>query len=113
MYDSDLRMYVLINRPELPLVNAGVQAGHSIAEYMATHGHLPKVQSWVDEHKTMIFLEASENQIKDAIRFSEVKGLTYKTFHEPDLDHLLTAVAFEPITSIEGKELFGKLKLLK
>jgi hypothetical protein len=93
-------------------VQCGVQAAHAVADYMHDHGKVPATLEWITNHVTMIFLEATENQIKDMMTFYKSEGKTYSAFKEPDLDSLLTATAFEPVSSEYGKIVFGKFKLL-
>lgn len=108
------KMYVLVNKKELTLPQCAVQAGHAIAEFMALHGQEENVRDWClnEEHRTMIILGASEKQIRQMMKKYEALGLKHRAFYEPDLDDLLTAVAFEPVWSDDGKELFGKFQLI-
>jgi hypothetical protein len=109
---NTLKLYVLINRESLPLVQCGVQAGHSIAEYIINHGHLDIVKDWHANHKTMVFLEASLNDIQEMQNYFSKNNKTFQEFREPDLMDQLTACTFEPVTSLDGKVIFGKFKLL-
>lgn len=108
--DSELKMYVLINRDILTLVQCGVQAAHSIHTYCFDYPE--KCKTWNDKHKTLIFLEAKESEIYEKINDFVMIGKTFSFFNEPDLGNVLTACCFEPLMSEEGKEIFGKFKLL-
>lgn len=112
--ENDMRMYVLINREKLTIVQAGVQAAHAIAEYATLHGQDDSFREWSTKHKTLIFLEASEFDMR-AHKFYYEHHLDKKTadFIEPDMNDTLTAIAFEPIKSGEGKIIFGKYSLLR
>lgn len=97
----------------LTLVQCGVQASHAVAEFMDIHASNENVQDWVRNHKTMIFLEATTSQIAEMQSVFNNKQKKYKSFYEPDLNDLQTACAFEPVTSEEGRMIFGHLKLVK
>ena len=57
----------------------------------------------------MVCLAASEEQIKRLT--SLLSKDMYRGFRDEDLDNMLTAVAFRPMNSELGKQLFGDLKL--
>jgi hypothetical protein len=107
-----MKMYVLINRDNLSLVQCGVQAAHAVAEFMEAYGDKPRVKDWVNNHKTMIFLEGSQKDIQVMKEVLAWYGYVHKSFYEPDLNDLETAVVFEPLLASEGKEIFRHLKLL-
>lgn len=110
--NDKMKMYILINRSQLTMVQCGVQAAHAVADFMHEHGKTPATLEWITNHVTMIFLEANEYQINDMMTFYKTEGKKFAAFKEPDLDNLLTAVAFEPVSSDYGKIIFGKFKLL-
>ena len=109
---EDIRMYVLVNS-QLPTLHAGIQAGHSVAEFVHYQQSLPILKDWVENHKTLILLSATLDQISEMKSYFISKGRRFASFREPDLDDLETAVAFEPMTAQEGTVLFGKFKLYK
>lgn len=108
-----LKMYVAIRRDILPLSHCAVQSSHACAEYMRFHGSTPATMDWVDNHKTMILLSATESQIQQIKDLYDKLGLKYHTFIEPDMSNAETATAFEPIDSEDGKRIFGHLPLLR
>lgn len=110
---TDKKMYVLVNRSMLTLVQCGVQASHAVAEFMDVNKENSNVQDWVRNHKTMIFLEANLSEMAEMKTVFMNKDKKYKSFFEPDLRDLETACAFEPVTNEEGKAIFGHLKLVK
>ena len=73
---------------------------------------MPSVIDWVQNHKTMVILQS------DAEGFEKIKnqytsmGKKYADFFEDDLNHALTATAFEPITDELGSEIFSSYKLI-
>ncbi len=109
---SDIRMYVLINS-DLPVLHAGIQASHAISDFTYYQRELPVLKEWVENHKTLVFLSATLDQISEMKSYFTSKDRKFASFREPDLDDLETAVAFEPMTAQEGKVLFGKFKLYK
>lgn len=125
MDEQECRMYVLVNRPILTLVQSGVQAAHAIAEYSALHPSCEKYKIWSNRYKTLIFLQATEHDIESVAAGLEMSGKKYAKFYEPDMYDenaktdlfkergKLTAIAVEPIHPIEGRLLFGKYELLK
>ena len=106
---KDIRCYILINN-KLPTIHGGIQASHSLAELMVK---FPQgiVSDWATNHKTLVFLSATEDEIRLMCSYFEEKSRLQAMFSEPDLDYLLTAAAFEPMEASEGKILFGKFKL--
>ena len=108
-----LKMFILIRRDILPLPHCAVQASHSACEFMAKFGQKPNVIDWVNNHKTMILLSATENEIADIKALYDRMGLSYSTFIEPDMSNAETATCFEPISNDVSKAIFGKLPLLK
>lgn len=106
-------MFILVRRDILPLTHCAVQSSHAAAEFMAKHGQKPNVVDWVNNHKTMILLSATENEIANIKTLYDNMGLSYSTFIEPDMSNAETATAFEPIRNDVSKAIFGKLSLLK
>ena len=106
---SPLRMYVLIRKDILTDVQCGVQASHAIAWYIRDYiDHDPNLIEWIWKHHTLIFLAATEEEIhRKKILFPSWVG-----FNEPDIGDIETAVAFSPITSERGVELFSDLNLI-
>lgn len=124
--EQECRMYVLVNRPILTLVQSGVQAAHAIAEYSAKYPDCESYKRWASTYKTLIFLQATERDIETVASGLDMNGKKYAKFYEPDMYDQdafgepvsgdrgkLTAIAIEPLHPIEGKLLFGKYELLK
>lgn len=108
-----LKMFILVRRDILPLPHCAVQSCHAATEFMAQHGQKPNVIDWVNNHKTMIILSATENDITSIKALYDRMGLSHTTFVEPDMSNAETATAFEPISNDISKAIFGKLSLLK
>lgn len=107
------KMFILIRRDILPLTHCAVQSSHAVAEFMAQHGQKASVVDWVNNHKTMILLSASEEEIANIKVLYDKMGLVHTTFIEPDMNDAATATAFEPISNEFSKAIFGKLPLLR
>jgi hypothetical protein len=58
---------------------------------------------WVTCEKTMIILEATEQQIEAKMQWFKDRHMNYQPFWEPDMSNTMTAVAFQPITKEMGK----------
>lgn len=110
--DKQYRMYVLVRRDILPLVHCGVQAAHAVAEFVHYHQN-DNTKLWVTFEKTLIILEATEDQIKEKMEWFANRHMNYQPFWEPDMNNAMTAVAFQPIQYGLGKEIFNGFKLLK
>lgn len=111
--ENDIRMYVLINRPILTIIQAGVQGAHASIEYMHKFKNEESTIDWVENHKTLIFLQATEEDLQDMKRICEASHIPHAEFIEPDIGYRLTAIAFKPMSKDEGKFYFGKFPLLK
>jgi hypothetical protein len=111
--DDTMKMYVLVNRSKLTVVQCGVQALHAAAEYSYFYYDNPTTKDYHENHKTVILLEATEDDIMSMAHYFKVIGKNSHIFKEPDLDDLITACAYEPISSTEGKILFSRFKLLR
>ena len=107
--NDDLKMYVMVNK-ELPPLHGGIQAAHSIHEIMFNHKGNLKLYDWASHHKTLVFLGASEVEMILMMNYFDSMKKIYSSFKEPDLDNLLTAIAFEPLTNEEAAEIFPKDK---
>lgn len=110
---SDMKMYVLVNRSKLSLVQSGVQSCHATHSYCLKYKDNKNLIEWNDKHKTLILLEAKQNEITELMDYCNKNGKTYHEFYEPDLGGLLTACCFEPMDSVSGSLMFNRFKLLK
>ena len=108
-----LKMFILVRRDILPLPHCAVQGSHAAFEFMAKYGQKPNVIDWVNNHKTLIMLSATENEIVNIKALYDKMGLSYATFVEPDMSNAETATCFEAISNDISKAIFGKLPLLK
>lgn len=109
---ENLRLYVLINKSQLSIVQCGVQAAHSIHELIFANKDHPKLNAWGEHGKTLIFLEANEFDIVNKMAQFSSENKICKLFKEPDMDDTITACAFEPMFPHEGKEIFKGFKLI-
>lgn len=107
-----MKCFVLIRKDSLSYVQVGVQGAHAVAELVGRKDEIPAVDDWLKNHKTLIFLAATAEQIHDAQAMALTHKLKYANFIEPDMGNMLTAVAFEPCDKMLGKHIFGHLKLV-
>ena len=107
-----MKCFVLIRKDILSYVQVGVQGAHSLAELVGMKEEIPSVADWLKNHKTLIFLAATEQQSIDAKEIAKHQNLKWADFIEPDMGNMLTAVAFEPCDKLLGKHMFGHLKLV-
>jgi hypothetical protein len=69
---------------------------------------MEEVRKWVQEDRTLVCLQADSNELFELLN----NGIYNKSsFVDEDLDNMLTACAFGPMTKVEGDCLFGHLKL--
>lgn len=72
-----------------------VQASHAAIEFVFEHPTIAK--DWHKISKYLVFL--SVNNLDELSKLSEKlksKGIKVSSFHEPDLNNALTAIALEP-----------------
>ena len=99
----DKRMYVLVN-DKLTKSQRIPQASHAVAEYVFEYHD--ELADWIKNHRTIVVLHCSEDEME--MLSLEVKS---KIFRDDDLDGMLTAVAFEPMSQSEGNYYFSKMRL--
>lgn len=92
------RLYVLTDN-QLEPIYAAVQGGHCVAQWLIEHPE----GDWKNNY--LIYLAADVNKWKDIL---DSIGIDYSSFHEPDLNDRLTAIA-----STDIKRLVKGLPLLK
>lgn len=117
--EDALRLYVVVRDDVLPPLNQGIQAAHAIVElsrhYDASsssngiHKSSPDWYRWKDRDKTLILLGGKADDIKRLERKAKKQQKAYATFYEPDLD-LITALAVQPMTKVEGDIFFRKFR---
>lgn len=69
---------------------------------------MDEIRDWVKNHRTIVCLRGSEEDMDNAKRAMSVK---YGEFHDEDLDNMLTAIAFWPMTKKDGEGCFESLRL--
>lgn len=88
------RLYVLIDQ-KLDAVYGCVQGGHAVAQWLLEHPN----QNWNNN-----YLYADLDKWKVRL---DLTNKDYSTFHEPDLNNQLTAIALQ-----DDGRMFKKLKLV-
>lgn len=87
------RMYCIVLR-QLSTMQKGVQAAHSVAEYMRLFGHCSETDRWVCCDKTVIVLDGGTGpDMLDIIGEFSARGIRHAVFDEPDLLGLVTSVS--------------------
>jgi hypothetical protein len=104
-----MKMYVMVDK-SLPPIHAGIQSLHSSVELVYNHISNPKVSEWASTHKTVVLIGADNTEMVLMMNYFTTLGKVYSSFREPDLDNLLTAIAFEPLTELEAETIFPKDK---
>jgi hypothetical protein len=62
-------------------------------------------------HRTIVCLEATEEQMQNLCEYAKWNKKRVSKFVDEDLDDMLTAIAFEPLTKREGRAYFRSFKL--
>ena len=91
------RMYCLVLR-QLNSIQKGVQAAHSIVEYIDAMDELDDnadaLKHWMDEDKTLIMLDGGTcPDMKETMRLFDENNIQFAAFHEEDLNGLVTSIA--------------------
>jgi hypothetical protein len=91
---NGLRMYFFCLR-QLSGLNKGIQAGHAALEYANNFKNDDTFLDFVQNHKTFILLDGgtSIDMINHLAELEEF-DISYAGFVEPDLNCLVTAIAF-------------------
>ena len=93
------RVYVLLDK-RLSRSQRIPQAAHAVAQLLddwGTSSHW--LRDWLSKDKTLVCLESED-----------LKGIGDSEFFDSELG-FVTAVAFRPMTEVEGDEQFGHLRL--
>lgn len=95
-----LRCYVLINK-YVSGIQIGIQAAHAVASLVAG-GH-DKAIEWAKFDRTLIFLDASAEDIDEACDLAEYHDIPYDFFEEGGMNNLVTAAAFvvDDVTDVD------------
>lgn len=87
------RMYCIVLR-QLSTMQKGVQAAHSVAEYMRLFGHCSETDRWVCCDKTVIVLDGGTSpEMANIVDEFVSRGIRHAVFEEPDLFGLFTSVS--------------------
>ena len=91
------RLYVLIDQ-KLDVVYGCVQGGHAVAQWLLEHPN----QNWNNNYLIYLYADLDKWRVR-----LDLVGKDYSTFHEPDLNNQLTAIALQ-----DDGRMFKKLKLV-
>lgn len=90
----ELRMYSLVLY-QFKGIQQGIQTQHAITDYGQAHPENLDYKQWANKDKTTIILSAGGSiELVDAIAQLIANDITHKTFKEPDLYDMPTAVCF-------------------
>ena len=93
-------------RKDLSPAQQAVQACHVCIEAA------PLIPAGIDHPHLVLLGVEDERRLRSVINRLEASGVKYRTFHEADIGHQLTAVATEPVYSEEHRRLFKRYQLL-
>lgn len=104
------RMYHLILY-QLSPIQKGIQAYHSGMEYANTFWNNEDFQKWLKEDKTVIILDGgtTEDMTNHLILLESSMKIRVKSFQEPDLGNLTTALSFLVDETVWNEEKYPKL----
>jgi hypothetical protein len=106
MSTSTPQKLYLVTREDLSPAQQAVQAAHALTEYFMQHRE--GATSWHSTSNTLAFLSVpTEDNLRVLTLNARRRGLILSEFREPDRQHELTAVAFEP----KAKSLLRTLQL--
>lgn len=99
----------MLNKNILNDAQCAVQASHAVSEYIYYNYENENMRKWIENHVTKVLLAGDVDDIEYLSWYHDKNKLTYRKFHEPDLNNQITAIAFEPT---ENYDLFKKYNLI-
>lgn len=115
---NEIRMYGLTPY-QLSGIQTGIQFGHAVVEYGLKYFNTDSYQRWANENKTFIILNGgfSNNCNPEYIGTMEShlaklkeNNIELATFHEPDLNNMLSAIVFLVEERVYNKESYPDFK---
>lgn len=109
---NELRMYGLTPY-QLTGIQIGIQFGHAVVEYGLKYFNSDEYQNWAKDNKTFIILNGgfSNNCNPEYVGTMEShlftlmeNSIELATFHEPDLNNMLSAIVFLVDERVFNKE---------
>ena len=86
-----------------------MQAAHAAIEFQ--HAFPELARQWFTRSNYLVFLSApTAEALNVLLQQARQQGILHSAFHEPDLGHALTAIAFEPAPL--SRKLLKRLPLL-
>jgi len=100
---------MVVTRRDLPPVTQSVQCGHVAIKYTF---ELPNyAKQWHKKSQYLIYLSVeNEEKLLDITNKLYQDNISFSKFHEPDLDHELTAIAF--MSNIKTKKVTSGMPLM-
>lgn len=93
MVQVNHKIYV-ISRKDLNAGSIAVQGMHALTEFLFKYPE--QSQNWYKNSNSIVFLQASVEDINNLILSLNSKNIKYAEFYEPDWDNALTAICIEP-----------------
>jgi len=88
------RMYGLVPY-NISEIQAGIQFGHAVVEYGLGYFKTKEYKEWATSHKTFIILNGgTSSTMVDNVQSLIDNDVIHRTFVEPDLNNMLSAVVF-------------------
>ena len=89
-----LRMYFFVLR-QLSGIDKGIQAGHAALEFAHKYGETEQYKDFIENHKTFILLNGGGSmEMLERIEELEDLQIDFVKFREPDLNGIVSAIAF-------------------
>lgn len=89
-----MKLYVVVRRDLIPGAQLA-QSLHAFREYVEHHPESEK--TWYKTSNTIAILDCTdEEELTHLMHSADGRGIKFSPFYEPDMNHALTAVAFEP-----------------
>jgi hypothetical protein len=105
-YDPNYKLRIVILESLTPGQQIA-QALHAAIEFV--HDHPGVEQNWHSISNSVVAMNASATQLQELLARCQKKQIRYSTFEEPDMEHMLTAVAIEPTRN--GKRVTSNYRL--
>lgn len=104
---KELRMVSLVMY-NLSGIQKGIQAGHSVEEYIHRHGKTDLYKEYFKDHKTWIVLDGGGSKEMAAHKwYLESVGAVFSHFEEPDCNGAISAISFIDDAKEIDHRLFG------
>ena len=95
-------------------IQKGIQAGHSVEEYIHRHGKTDLYKEYFKDHKTWIVLDGGGSREMAAHKtYLEDIGAVFSHFEEPDLNGAISAISYIDDANENDQRMIGLSKKFK